>query len=61
VFGTESAIALAEQVDVKKFQAYLEKKGKPVSLRPWQFEVDPFPRHSVIAASGIRFNQEKFS
>ncbi len=47
--------------DVKTFQVYLEKKGKAIPLRPWQFEIDPFRRHSVIAAYGVRFNKQKFT
>ncbi len=47
--------------DVKTFQAFLEKKGKRIELRPWQFEIDPFRRHSVIAAYGVRFSKEKLS
>jgi hypothetical protein len=47
--------------EVKRFQKYLDNKGKSLPLRPWQFEIDPFRRHSVIAAFGIRFNKERFS
>jgi phosphoenolpyruvate synthase/pyruvate phosphate dikinase len=46
---------------VKSFQLFLERKGKQLSFRPWQFEIDPFRRHSVIAAYGIRFSKEIFS
>ena len=46
---------------MKTFQVYLEKKGKAIPLRPWQFEIDPFRRHSVIAAYGVRFNKQKFT
>lgn len=47
--------------EVKQFQQFLERSGKSIPLRPWQFEVDPFRRHSVIAAVGVRFGKEHFS
>ncbi len=47
--------------EVKRFQVYLKKKGRSLALQPWQFEIDPFRRHSVIAAFGIRFNRDRFS
>lgn len=47
--------------EVTQFQKFLDKTARPIPLRPWQFEIDPFRRHSVIAAVGIRFSGEKFS
>jgi len=43
--------------EVTRFQDFLAAGGKPVSVRPWHFEVDPYRRHSVIAAAGMRFDQ----
>ncbi|MHC1743028.1 MAG: PEP/pyruvate-binding domain-containing protein [Syntrophobacteraceae bacterium] len=43
--------------EVSRFQDYLTAAGKPVGVRPWHFEVDPYRRHSVIAAAGMRFEQ----
>lgn len=39
---------------VKAFQNFVARNGIPLEIRPWQFEVDPFRRHSVIAAVGVR-------
>jgi hypothetical protein len=47
--------------EVRRFQLFLEQRGKRLRFRPWQFEIDPFRRHSVIAAYGIRFGKEIFS
>ena len=47
--------------EVKRYQVYLKQKGRSIPLQPWQFEIDPFRRHSVIAAFGVRFNKNKFS
>lgn len=46
--------------DVLRFQQYLEANGHVISIRPWQFEIDPYRRHSLIAAVGIRFEAEQF-
>jgi hypothetical protein len=44
---------------VKDFQSYLQAQGHGFEVRPWQFEVDPFRRHSVIAAVGMRFSRDQ--
>ncbi len=44
--------------EAKRFEAHLHSSGKELLVRPWHFEVDPYRRHSVIAAVGIRFNRE---
>ena len=44
--------------EVKTFEAYLHENDRNVAVRPWHFEVDPYRRHSVIAAVGIRFHKE---
>jgi hypothetical protein len=44
--------------EVKDFQSYLQSQGENVDIRPWQFEVDPYRRHSVIAAVGMRFPKD---
>lgn len=42
---------------IERFQAHLKKRGINLALRPWHFEIDPHRRHSLIAATGIRFSQ----
>jgi hypothetical protein len=42
---------------VDRFQGHLRKKAIDLPLRPWHFEIDPYRRHSLIAATGIRFSQ----
>ena len=45
--------------EVRRFERYLRKSGRTLEVRPWHFEVDPYRRHSVIAAVGIRFDLEE--
>jgi len=59
VYGKEDYDRLLLQV--KDFEGYLQKAGKDLAVRPWQFEVDPYRRHSVIAAVGIRFDKNDFA
>jgi phosphoenolpyruvate synthase/pyruvate phosphate dikinase len=56
VYGQEGYEKLT--ADVKRFEQFIKERGGPVAVRPWQFEVDPYRRHSVIAAVGIRFSNE---
>jgi phosphoenolpyruvate synthase/pyruvate phosphate dikinase len=58
-YGKESYDALVKQVT--QFQTYLESEGRQLPVRPWHFEVDPYRRHSVIAAAGMRFPMEYLS
>ncbi len=53
IFGEEEYRLLMQQV--KTFEWFLKVSGKYISVRPWNFEVDPFRRHSVITAVGITF------
>jgi len=46
--------------EVRRFEGHLKTRGKDIPIRPWQFEVDPYRRHSVIAAVGIRFGKNEF-
>ncbi len=55
VYGKDDYEAL--MAEVSRFQDYLTASGKPIRVRPWHFEVDPYRRHSVIAAAGMRFEQ----
>ena len=57
VYGKESYEVLMQQV--RQFEDYLETSENQLDVRPWQFEVDPYRRHSVIAAVGLRFPGEK--
>lgn len=59
VYGKEEYEALS--AEVKKFEDFLKDKKAGVIVRPWQFEVDPYRRHSVIAAVGIRFGKDNLS
>lgn len=52
VYGRDEYERLCRQV--QKFQAFLRRRGIDEAVRPWQFEVDPYRRHSVIAAVGVR-------
>lgn len=45
---------------VKRFESFLGKTGRKLPVRPWHFEVDPFRRHSLIAAVGIRLDAQYF-
>ncbi|HYA40348.1 MAG TPA: PEP/pyruvate-binding domain-containing protein [Syntrophobacteraceae bacterium] len=42
---------------VDRFQAHLRKRAVALPLRPWHFEIDPYRRHSLIAATGVRLPQ----
>jgi hypothetical protein len=58
VYGKEDYENLTRAV--QSFEACLKTRGEePRSVRPWQFEVDPYRRHSVIASVGIRFEREE--
>ncbi|MDY0039873.1 MAG: PEP/pyruvate-binding domain-containing protein [Desulforhabdus sp.] len=57
VYGKEDYDKL--MTEVRRFQEYLKETAKNLTIRPWQFEVDPYRRHSVIAAVGIRFEKSK--
>jgi hypothetical protein len=59
VYGKNGYDKLMAQVE--RFEEFVKKKGGNITLRPWQFEVDPYRRHSVIAAVGIRFDGREFS
>ncbi len=41
---------------VANFATFIKERGSSLQVRPWQFEVDPYRRHSVIGAVGIRFD-----
>ena len=56
VYGKEGYEKLTTKAEC--FEQFFRKRGEQVPLRPWQFEVDPYRRHSVIAAVGIRFANE---
>lgn len=56
VYGKEEYDQLME--DTQSFERYLALRGLGVSIRPWQFEVDPYRRHSIIAVVGIRFGSD---
>ena len=58
VYGKEDYDRLIQQV--KEFESHFKHPREETSVRPWQFEVDPYRRHSVIAGVGIRFNKEEF-
>jgi hypothetical protein len=57
VFGKDDYERLMSKV--RLFEAYLKMGGKNVGVRPWQFEIDPYRRHSVIGAVGIRFGKDE--
>lgn len=54
-YGKDEYDSLNQKVD--RFQCHLNKKKVPIPLRPWHFEIDPYRRHSLIAATGVRFSQ----
>uniref|UniRef100_A0A832EB41 Pyruvate phosphate dikinase AMP/ATP-binding domain-containing protein n=1 Tax=Desulfacinum infernum TaxID=35837 RepID=A0A832EB41_9BACT len=51
VYGRDEYEKLCRKV--RNFEMFLRSKGIEGAVRPWQFEVDPYRRHSVIAAVGI--------
>lgn len=57
IYGKNTYEKLMSQV--KHFEWYLRVSGHYTPVRPWVFEVDPFRRHSVIAAVGIRFSKNE--
>jgi hypothetical protein len=59
MYGKDGYDALLGQV--KDFQTTLQAQGEGGQVRPWQFEVDPYRRHSVIGAVGVRFPKEQLS
>lgn len=59
VYGRDEYEKLCRQV--QEFQSFLGTKGMAELVRPWQFEVDPYRRHSVIAAVGIRMEARDLS
>lgn len=59
VYGRDEYEKLCRQV--QEFQSFLETKKMAALVRPWQFEVDPYRRHSVIAAVGIRVEARDLS
>jgi hypothetical protein len=58
IYGREDYENLT--AEVSRFEGIMTEMDNSISIRPWQFEVDPYRRHSVIAAVGIRFNKEHF-
>ena len=58
IYGAEDYEKLT--AEVRRFEAFLQKTGRSVAVRPWQFEVDPYRRHSVIGAVGIRLDKKDF-
>ncbi|MDR3554690.1 MAG: PEP/pyruvate-binding domain-containing protein [Syntrophobacteraceae bacterium] len=58
VYGKEDYERLTVEMD--RFLNHLKKKGAAMDLRPWNFEIDPYRRHSLIAASGLRFSESLF-
>lgn len=58
LYGVEEYERLTEEV--KRFETFLKESGQRLPVRPWQFEVDPYRRHSVIGAVGIRLNRDHF-
>lgn len=57
VYGKEDYDRLLSEV--RHFEEYLKRNGRNLPVRPWQFEVDPYRRHSVIAAVGVRFGKDE--
>lgn len=55
VYGKEEYDGLV--VEMNDFLNCLNKKDAQMDLRPWNFEVDPYRRHSLIAATGLRFSE----
>jgi len=56
VYGKEDYEGLMNEV--REFETFLRERNHPGLVRPWHFEVDPYRRHSVIAAAGVRFPRE---
>lgn len=56
IYGKEDYEELMDRV--KDFEVFLRQGGRGGLVRPWHFEVDPYRRHSVIGAAGIRFPLE---
>jgi phosphoenolpyruvate synthase/pyruvate phosphate dikinase len=56
IYGKEDYEGLMEQVS--ELETFLREANRGGLVRPWHFEVDPYRRHSVIAAAGIRFHLE---
>lgn len=59
VYGKEDYEALMAEVTC--FQDHLASRGKASYVRPWHFEVDPYRRHSVIAAAGLRVDRARIA
>jgi hypothetical protein len=59
VYGKEEYERLMAEVTC--FQDHLAAIGKSSYVRPWHFEVDPYRRHSVIAAAGMRFDRGRIA
>ncbi|MFZ2446983.1 MAG: PEP/pyruvate-binding domain-containing protein [Syntrophobacteraceae bacterium] len=59
IFGKQDYDRLTSRV--KEFALHYKKRKLEQVFRPWHFEIDPFRRHSLIAAVGIRFNGKLFS
>jgi phosphoenolpyruvate synthase/pyruvate phosphate dikinase len=57
VYGKEDYEGLMDEV--RELETFLRERNLPGLVRPWHFEVDPYRRHSVIAAGGIRFPRER--
>jgi len=57
VYGKEDYEKL--MAEVQRFEEFLRRNGSETPIRPWHFEVDPYRRHSVIAAAGIRFDKDR--
>jgi hypothetical protein len=59
VYGREGYEELIDRA--RRFEAWLETNGHALHARPWHFEVDPYRRHSVIAAVGVRFPSDELN
>lgn len=59
VFGEEQYKKLVKKV--KEFEWYMKVTGRHTYIRPWSLEVDPFRRHSIVTAVGIRFPIENLN
>ncbi len=58
VYGKDEYDGLVAEME--RFQRHLKQKGTSMELRPWNFEIDPYRRHSLIAATGLRFSESLF-
>jgi hypothetical protein len=56
-YGKEGYDELMQQAE--NLVKTLKAQGGKLTVRPWHFEVDPYRRHSVIAAVGVRFPKEQ--